>query len=180
MATPKKNADAAIIAAPAVHTPSKAKYVTVASKLPMSIEIQLCKPSTRTSTGQYGSVVETVQVKTGAVHVIRGTGYPRGEAPEGFPERPQMIKDAGGGYALTPNIPADFWAAWLEQNAETDMVRNGIVKAQADLDSLAADAKDHAAIDSGLGPLNPKGDRRNPRPANASVTPVQPESRTAA
>lgn len=189
MTKPKSNQPKpATPAAPAVHTPSKAKFVTVASKLPMSIEIQLCKPTTARQSGQFGSVVEEVHVKHGAIHVIRGVSYPEGnKLPKGFPKRPNMIDDEKGGYALTPGVPADFWAAWLEQNKDTDMVKNGMIKAQPDLESLAADAAEHANADSGLGPMNPemdaKGsplDRRSPRPASISVTPVAPEARPAA
>lgn len=168
------------LAAPTVKTPSKAKFVTVASKLPMNIEIQLCKPHTAAITGQFGSTKETVLRKEGAVHIIRGNAYPNGQAPKGFPRRPDLIEDSHGGYALTPNVPADFWAAWLEQNADTDMVRSGMIKAQPDLDSLAADAREHEDSDSGLGPLNPDGDRRNPRPINDAVQPIKPEARPSA
>ena len=98
-----------------------------------------------------------------------------------------MIEDQNGGYALTPGVPADFWNEWLKQNAETEMVLNGMIKAQHDLESLAADAAEHADRDSGLGPLNPemdaKGnplDRRAPKPASLSVAPVTPEPRPAA
>jgi hypothetical protein len=64
------------------------------------------------------------------------------------------------------------------------MVMNGIIKAQPDLESLAADASEHAHQDSGLGALNPeedeKGnpvDRRTPRPTNTSVAQVKMEPR---
>jgi hypothetical protein len=161
---------AAEITAPAVKTPSKAKFVTVASKMPMNIELQLCAPRTARVTGQFGSVEETVFIKHGAVHVIRGTAYPELKPPKGFPKRPDMIEDEKGGYALTPGVPAEFWEKWLEENRDTEMVQNGMIKAQSDLDSLAADAAEHADRDSGLGALNPDGDRRNPKPANSSIT----------
>jgi len=166
-------------AAPSVHTPSKAKYVTVASKLPMNLQLQLCQPRSGRVTGQFGSVEETIFVPTGKTYVIRGTAYPVNKPPKGFPKRPDMIEDEAGGYALTPNIPADFMEEWMTQNASTDMVISGIIKVQADLDSLMADAAEHAKLDSGIGPLNPDGDRRNPRPANTSVAQVATEPRTA-
>lgn len=166
--------------APAVHVQSKAKFVTVASKLPMHLEIQLCSPQTKSVAGRYGPADETTFAKTGQVYLILGTGYPRGQAPKGFPRRPDVIEDVGGGYALTPNIPADVMAAWMEQNKDTEMVRNGIIKVQADLASLEADAAEHAKLDSGLGPLNPDGDRRTPKPINGSVSPIRPEPRASA
>lgn len=167
-------------AAPAVHVEKKAKFVTVASKLPMSIVIQLDAPRTARVTGQFGSVEETVFVPTGESYVINGTAYPTGQPPKGFPRRAGMIEDDSGGYALTPNVPAEFFAEWLKQKAGTEIVRNGLIKANADLDDLAADAAEHAKQDSGLGPMNPDGDRRSPKPANASVAPIKPEPRAAA
>jgi hypothetical protein len=148
--------------------------------LDVHLEIQLCKPKSARVTGQFGSVEETVNVKYGDKYFIRGTAYPRGQPPKGFPRAPRMIEDEGGGYALTPNIPADFFAAWLEQNAETDMVVNGLIKAQPDLDSLAADAAEHAKVDSGLGPMNPDGDRRDPKPLGSSISQIKQEPRSAA
>lgn len=167
-------------AAPAVKTESKAKFVTVASKLPMNIQLQLCAPKTARVTGQFGSVEETVHVPVGAIYVIRGTAFPSGQPPKGFPRRPEMIEDQNGGYALTPKVPAEFWKAWLEANADTDMVLSGMIKAQPDLDSLADDAKEHAGVNSGLGPLDPDGDRRNPKPMSDAVQEIKPEARASA
>jgi hypothetical protein len=179
MTKPKTKGDDAA-GAPAVIAESRAKFVTVASKLPMNIELQLCQPRTAAVTGQFGSVKETVHVRVGEIHVIRGTAYPVGQTPKGFPRRQAMIEDEAGGYALTPKVPAEFWAEWLKQNADTDMVRNGIIKAQPDLESLEADAAEHAKVDCGLGPLNPEGDRRNPKPANSGISDVKPETRATA
>lgn len=178
--TKAKNQQATAGTAPAIHVAGKAKFVTVASKLPMDLEIQLCKPTTANITGQFGSVKETVHVKTGQMYRIRGTAYPVNVAPKGFPRAPEMIEDENGGYALTKNIPADFWDEWVKQNAETEMVQNGIIKAQADLDDLAADAAEHAHRDSGLGPLNPDSDRRAPKPSNGQVSAVKAEPRASA
>ena len=186
-APPAKPAAASSPKAPSIITESKAKFVTVASKLTMSFEMQLAMPRTARETGQFGSVESTVYIKQGMIHVIRGTGYPEGKPPKGFPKRPDFIEDENGGYALTPGVPAEFWNAWKEQNKDTEMVLNGLVKAQTDLDSLAADAAEHAHVDSGLGPLNPDNDRdgnpldrRNPRPATAGVSNVKQEARTTA
>jgi hypothetical protein len=175
--------------APAVHIPSKAKYVNVASKLPMHITIQLCKPKTARVTGQFGSVDETVNVPFGESYVIRGIGYPSGKPPKGFPKPPTLLdEDFKGGFAVTKGIPADFFAEWLKQHADTDMVRNGMIKAEADIDDLAAAVSDFRTLDSGLGPLEVEGgpeggtiiDRRNPKPANASISFIKPEARSAA
>lgn len=163
--------------APAIKTPSKASFVTVASKLPMSIEMQLCRKTQVHVTGQFQSTVETVFTKFGEVHVIRGTGYPEGTPPKGYPKRPLMIDDAG--YALTKKVPAEFFAEWMKQNADTEMVRNGIIKGHADEDSLVDMAMEHAKVTTGLEALNPDGDRRNPRPINSAVEQIKPTSAAA-
>ena len=172
-------------AAPAVHTPTRAKYVTVASKLPMSLELQLCRKESKAVSGRFGTEQETVFVKYGTVYIIRGVGYPRGnELPEGYPERPSMIRDAG--YALTPDVDAAWFAEWLDQNAETEMVRNGLIKAHSEPDSLRDMAMEHKGILTGLEPMNPKFgadgkplDPRSPKPLNAALQ-VQKADLTAA
>jgi hypothetical protein len=186
MTKPKPRPDAAS-AAPAVHVPNKGKFVTVASKLPWPLELRLQKPVKQTVVGRHGNSEETVYRFHGVGYVIRGNAYPNGnQLPKGFPRRPEMIEDECGGYALTKQIPADFWAAWVEQNAETEMVRNGMIMAQTDVDGLAAEALDFAKRDSGLAPLNPemdgKGkplDRRSPRPVNFGVSDVEQADRAA-
>lgn len=165
---------------PAV-APKSASYVTVASKLPMNIEIQLCKETTAAVTGQFGSVKETVFVKAGPIHVIRGTGYPNGnQLPKGFPKRPAMAGGDDAGFALTPKVPADFWAAWLAQNKTTDIVRNGLIFAAPTLDEVEELAKERGTVHTGLEPLNPDGDPRAPRPLNASIQVVKTEERPTA
>lgn len=167
--------------APAVHGTAKAaKYVIVASKLPFNLEIQLCRPQESRVTGQFGSVNETVHVKFGEVLLICGTSYPVNNVPKGFPKPPGMIEDEMGGYAMTVGMPADFMREWMKQNADTDMVKNGMIKVHAELESLESDAREHAGISSGLGPLNPDGDRRAPKPQSTAVLPVSAEKREAA
>ena len=173
MARPNRSVPPNQVEAPAVRgeeIPKGAKYVTVASKLPMDIEIQLCRETTAAVTGQFGSVKETINVKTGRMYYIRGTAYPVGQPPKGFPKAPNMI-DAG--YALTSGIPADFWAEWLRQNQDTEMVRNGLIKAAATQHDVEAKAAEHADVQSGLQPLDPDGDPRNPKPMNAAIENVK-------
>lgn len=164
------------IQAPAVQTSKAPKFVMVGSKLPQNLEIQLCQPKTARVTGQFGSVEETINVKVGEIYLLRGTSYPVNKAPKGFPKRPDMTGDDDDGYAMS-KIPAEFMARWMEQNRDTDMVRNRIIIVKADPDSLIDDAKDHADVDSGLGPLNPDGDRRAPKSASQKVDPITPDDR---
>lgn len=61
-----------------------------------------------------------------------------------------------GGYGLTPNVDAAFFAEWMKQNADTDMVRNHLIFALAKPESAAAKAKEQALLRSGLEPIDPK------------------------
>ena len=60
-----------------------------------------------------------------------------------------------GGYALTPGIPADFWAEWLRHNAESDIVKNGLIFAAPERDMAEGGARERASVKSGLEPLDP-------------------------
>jgi hypothetical protein len=88
-----------------------------------------------------------------------------------------MPPDIKGGYAFTPNIPADFWEEWLEQNELADYVVNHMIFALPEVASTKARAVEHEDERSGLEPLS-RGvdektgmlkDRRIPKPLNANV-----------
>jgi hypothetical protein len=187
MATLRKKqptpAQSAVIDAP--HTPAAARptrsyaggKVTVCSKLPMALELQLSEPMPTQMRYKQEVWVETVYVKSGPIVVIQGTSYPIGAPPEGvvWPERPQMTN----GYAMTHGVDADFWEKWKEQNKTTDMVRNKMVFAQEDLEDAKAEAAENRSRDSGFGPIKPDSDKRMPkkvrvnpmnRPAEAELT----------
>jgi|SRR5579859_1254765 len=163
--------------------PKSARTVTVASKLPMTIELQLCRPETKAVSGRYGTEKETVNVKHGKVYFVRGTARPSGTIPKGYPKAPEMVEGA----ALTPNVPADFFEEWLAQNADTEMVRNNMIFAHSSLDHVEGVAAEHRSEVSGLDPINPeqdaKGDmvdRRIPKPIDANVGGIQTADRPAA
>ncbi len=60
------------------------------------------------------------------------------------------------GVGLTFGVDADLFAAWLEQNKDNEIVKNGLVFAQAKTGEINAQAKDHRTLKSGLEPLDPK------------------------
>lgn len=167
-------------AAPAIRSePGKGKStVTIASKLPMHLELRLCRKRTVNTTGRWGNTEEVIFEPTGKVLLVKGNGYPVGTVPKGFPKPPEMIEDAG--YALTHGVDRDFWEAWLEQNKDTEMVLNGVIKAHPDDDYLEGDAMEFAKLQSGLHPLDPEGDVRNPKPLNSKIEAVKKDDRVAA
>jgi hypothetical protein len=182
MATPKRKqptpAAKSVIDAP--HVPPAARptrsyaggKVTVCSKLPFALELQLCEPTQVQMRYKQEAWFEQVFAKTGPVVVIQGTNYPIGAPPEGvvWPERPTMA----GGYALTFGVDADFFEVWLEQNKTTDMVKNKMIFAQEKVDDAKAEAVENKSRDSGFGPLRPDNDKRMPK-----KTRVNPMSRPA-
>ena len=139
--------------------------VTVASKLPMALELQLCDKRTTQVRNGNNSWNEEVFVKSGKIVTINGTAYPAGQPPEGMPDRPSMI----AGAALTPGVDKAFWDAWLAQNKDTPMVKNGMVFAHEKIDAVKGKARDAKNVLSGLDPINPKGDRRMPRKLKGKV-----------
>jgi hypothetical protein len=105
--------------------------VTVASKLPMKIEMQ-CSAKRVMQKKHLGQMWrEEEYFKSGPMHVIEGIAYPNGQLPPGMPPRPQMV----AGYALTPNVSKDLWDAWLLENKDSAMIKNRLIFAYEQIDS---------------------------------------------
>jgi hypothetical protein len=99
--------------------------VTIACKLPSGLHLRV-------------SGRETV--------TLRGCGHTFGMPPPGL---------ASGGYALTPNVPLDFWEAWLAINADADVVKKGIVFSATKTVDARARAVEQAAVRSGFEGMDP-------------------------
>lgn len=122
--------------------------ITIASKLPMALQLQLCAPRTEERKERATTWNETVYFKVGPVVVINGTAFPNADIPENM-ERPQMI----GGCALTSGVDRDWWEQWLEQNKTAPFIQSGLVFAQPTIDGIRGQAKEHLKLDSMLGPI---------------------------
>jgi len=151
--------------------------VTVACKLGIGwFDLQIYQPKKVQENTQTGPREITQFFPVPGVVRIRGTAYPRGTPPEGFPARPEMV----GGYALTRGVDEHFWDTWVEQQKKSPYVLNKMIFAyerESDVKGLALDHKDAM---SGLEPLNPKKDPRAPKSTNKSVTDVETEESRAA
>jgi len=79
-------------------------------------------------------------------YLINGCAHPQNAGPK---------CEIVGGYALTPNIPKDFWDKWMEHYKDSMMVKNKIIFAQPTSDSLRSEATEHTAQKSGLERLVP-------------------------
>ncbi len=126
--------------------PGSGATVTVASKLPHGLVLQLQEDMklTQMFNGEPRDVI--VKARVGECVVLKGFAYPVGAPP------PVQL---AGGYALTPNVPAEFWAKWLAQNAEHPAVKGGFVFAHEKADAAAGQARERKDVLSGFEPANP-------------------------
>jgi hypothetical protein len=146
--------------------------VTVASKLPMKIEMQCCSKRVEQRSHQGQVWREEVSYKDGPMHIIAGTAHPKGDAAEMMP-RPQMI---AGGYVLTRNVDADLFSAWMLENKDSALVKNRLIFGFAQIDTVEGTARESKDVDSGLGWLVPDKDRRMPKKIGVSQARALPES----
>lgn len=146
--------------------------VTVACKLGVAYyDIQHCRPEQVYENTQTGPREITQHKRVGLVVRLRGTAYPRGTPPEGFPEKPTIV----GGAALNRGIDKDWFDAWLEQNKRNPLVMSRMIFAHENEDHVRGEAKDLSSFLSGLEPVNPKKDVRMPKSTNAAVSEVETE-----
>ena len=59
------------------------------------------------------------------------------------------------GYGVTSDVSLDFWEAWLAENKDRDLVKNGLIFANNDVKSTKDNLKDGQNNPSGLEPLDP-------------------------
>lgn len=129
--------------------------VTVACKMPHGLVLQLQQmQEVRVPAMGGGFVIEKQFRPTGDQIVIKGNAVPVGVAPS---------HEIAGGYALTPGVPKDFWETWLEQNAELDLVKRGLIFAESGVDRARDAGKEQKATRSGLEPLNGTDPAKDPR-----------------
>ena len=141
--------------------------VIVACKVPLPwLELQLEAQREHVETGKYGSKTTTIWEKVGDPVRIRGTAYPAAQAPEGFPDRPEKMF----GFALNRNISKAFWDKFVEQKAEWPPIKNGFIFAFKRIEDVKARASENRGLLSGLEPMNPKDDARNPKPLMGSIS----------
>lgn len=104
---------------------------------------------------------------------VRIKGFARGIAATKSP------LPVTGEYALTPNVDAAFFRAWMEQNKDSDMVKNGLIFCHKSEHAARDMSKERHDLRSGLDPLNPKspsnpkGDHRIPQSLNPNLSNVE-------
>mgnify|MGYP001217488205 CR=1 FL=1 len=148
--------------------------VTVACKLGIAyLDLQLCKIEDKFEQNMQGGRTVKEAIRTGHVVRIRGTSYPRGTVPDGFPERPEIV----AGAALNRNIDKDWWDEWVRQNRLNPIVVNKMVFAYESDDTVRGVAKELGEIKSGLDPINPRDtkDPRTPKSTRGEISNVETE-----
>ena len=173
-----ENPGATVSAAGEVAKPQRSgATVTVGCKLGIAYyDIQLTKMERKFEQNMQGGREVTEGTRWGKVVRLRGTAYPRGTPPEGFPAPPLIV----GGAALNPGIDKDFWDEWVEQRKLDPLVVNGMIFAFESHDHAVGHAKETAEIQSGLEPINPKKDKRMPRSTREEISDVEGGKRGAA
>ena len=154
---------------------SRSTYVTIACKIGLPwIDLQVCEEREVSENTQTGPRTIKQLAKTCTIVSILGTAYPACIVPEGFPDRPQMVL----GYALTPNVPRDFWEIWSKQHAKSPYVASGMMFAFDRIEDIKARAADHKGDISGLEPIQRDkaglADPRISRSVNGNVSNVAP------
>lgn len=122
--------------------------VTVACKLPHGLVLRLFRMEDyEVPVPGGGTRTEKRAVQKGESIKVNGVAVPYGKAPT------TIISD---GYALTTNVPSDFFEEWLRQNAEADYVKNKMIFAKPREEDVKAFAKENAGRRSGLEPIDPE------------------------
>lgn len=156
------------LAAPSVKTTSKAAFVTVACKVPTGVVLQLCKKTIWMEDTPSGARERVRFDPFGETYTVQGPATAVGSTPRGY-KAPLVA----GGYALTPNIPADFFAKWMEQHELNPIVKNKMIFAHGSKADTIKEAHELKFTRSGFEPLDvDNNDSRIPKPALGGVTPI--------
>jgi hypothetical protein len=147
--------------------------VIVACKLGVAYyAIQLCRIDEKFEQNMQGGRTVKEATRIGQVINLRGTAYPRGTPPVGFPAPPQIVNGA----ALNYGIDKDWFDAWLEQHKLDPLVMNKLIFAHETVDGVTGEAKELANFLSGLEPVDPRPgkDARMPKSSRPSeVTDIE-------
>lgn len=137
------------------------------------IDLQLCRIEEKFEQNMQGGRTVKESTRVGDTVRIRGTAYPRGTAPEGYPPPPEIV----GGAALTRGVDKDFFDEYLKQNKQNPLVKNGLIFAHESEDRVRGIAKETEEVKSGLDPINPKKDPRLPKSTRQEIANIEPGTR---
>lgn len=136
------------------------KTMSVACKIPAGLILQLCR-ETEYNEPVMGGGTRAVKKfeKDGETVKLNGFAVPRGADFD-----PSNVQPISGGFGITHNVDADFFRAWMEQNADLPAVKNGLVFGHERPEFVSGKAKERQDdVLSGLEPLKQNSDPRAPR-----------------
>lgn len=133
---------------PPTNTVTEARdVVTVACKLPSGFIMREFAERTEIEQVMGGGTREiTVHRETGHQVVIKGAAYRIGDTP------PILVN----GYRLTPDVPKPLWDNWYAANKNSDLVKNHLVYANAERDSVKAWSREHESAQTGFEGIDPE------------------------
>lgn len=157
-----------------------ASTVVFACKHPPGLILKIYKSDKYTIPVMGGGMMESSRsAAVGDPVRIHGPAVPFGRTP---------ACEIIGGYALTPDVPANFAREWMKQNAESDLVKNKIVSCHPTIERAKSWSKEMKGIKSGLQPLDPTfrkrpdgtevpNDNRWPIKTNPNISVLQSDTR---
>lgn len=165
---------------PAAKAERSGEKVTVACRVPNGLRLRLFRFEEASElvlgggTRTYQRSIPITKGDKPLEVVVHGPSIPMGFAPS------YLIV---GGYALTPNIDKDFFEAWMEQNRNTDLVRNKMIFCQEHTQDAQAQAQEQKDVRSGMEPMDMSmttrngrqvvKDQRMPRPTSSALDPLR-------
>lgn len=148
--------------------------VIVACKLGVAYyDIQLSRIVDKFEQNMQGGRMVKEAIRIGDVVRLRGTAYPRGTPPEGFPDRPEMVNGA----SLTRGVDKDWMEEWMRQHERDPIVINKMIFVAETMDAITGESAELSKFLSGLEPVNPKGDKRISKSTRPEVEDVAPGQR---
>jgi hypothetical protein len=141
------------------HASSAGAKVTVASKLPSPLRLQVCEMLDTTEQVMGGGVREIKVANRVAEIYVNGVSKKIEQA---------FGCEVVGGYALTRGVDKDLWERWLADNLKSPMVTKGLIFAHEDHDRVADQARELKDVRSNMEPMefDPADDPRTPRGAS--------------
>lgn len=136
------------------------EVVTVACKLPNGLQLRLFEMAMTNEAAPGGHREVKMARLVSDIVRINGTATPYGQSPS-WP--------VVGGFALTEGVSKDFMEQWMEQNKDSDLVRNNLIHYHTKLGHVQGEAREKKALLSGLQPLVPDTDKRIPKSKNKNI-----------
>lgn len=137
------------------------EVVTVGCKLGNGLILRTFAPQKMSVPVIGGGMKDVTEFKPdGRMYTINGNRAPHATPLVDAQGNAIMLEQS---FALTPDIPKDFWDLWLEQNKNSEVVKRGLIFASGKHLEVRAMAKTHRDEKHGLEPIDVSEDSTDPR-----------------